>query len=390
MTTREKSDKYFAPTYKKNLTITGGNGAYLYGDDGKRYLDFGSGIAVNTVGAANKAWAEAVAAQSLKIAHTSNLYDHVPGAELAEKLCGMTGFSRVFFSNSGAEANECAIKCARKYSFDRYGIGRSNIVTLKNSFHGRTMATLSATGQEKHHQYFMPFVEGFAYAKPDDFDDFLKVAGGSTCAVMIELIQGESGVNALSKDFVRSVAGYAAKHDILLIIDEVQTGNGRTGTLYLYEQYGIKPDIVTTAKGLAGGLPLGATLFNEKTAEVFTPGTHGSTFGGNPVACAGALVILNTLTMPFLREVAEKGQYLKEKLHGIEGVTSVSGAGLMLGAAVKNAAEIAAACVEQGLLILTAGEKLRFLPSLTITYSEIDEGIEILKRVAMSSGEVKE
>ena len=289
----------------------------------------------------------------------------------------------MFFANSGAEANECAIKLARKYSFEKYGKERTEIVTLENSFHGRTVTTLAATGQEVFHNYFFPFTEGFTFAKANDMNSVKEKVNEKTCAVMVELIQGEGGVNPLDKEFVQQLADYCKENDLLLIIDEVQTGVGRTGTLYCYEQFGIKPDIVSSAKGIGGGLPMGACLCSESLANVMTPGTHGTTYGGNPIACAGALEVLSRVNTPeFLKSVQEKGQYIKEKLSAMDGVSQVRGMGMMIGVVLEkdNAKEVAAKCVENGLLVLTAKTLIRFLPPLNITEDEINKGLEIFKK----------
>ena len=379
----QKEDRqYIAGTYDRfHVALVGGEGATLYGEDGKKYVDFGSGIAVNVFGVNDAAWKEAVTAQLGCIQHASNLYYTTPQIGLAKLLCGRTGADKVFFSNSGAEANECAIKAARKYSFDKYGGGRFRIVTLQNSFHGRTMATLSATGQDAMHRYFMPFLEGFDYAAPT-YEGVRAKCGGQTCAVMLELVQGEGGVRALDKDDVKKIAAFCREHDILLVVDEVQTGNGRTGTLYAYEQYGIEPDIVTTAKGLGGGLPLGATMLFGRCGSVFSAGDHGSTFGGNPVACAGAVSILSRITKELLLEVQGKSAYLRTHLGRIRGVNEVSGLGLMIGLTVeKDARAVAEACLARGLLVLTAKSKVRLLPPLTIRKDEMDLGLNILNEV---------
>ena len=379
----QKEDRqYIAGTYDRfPVALVGGEGATLYGEDGKKYIDFGSGIAVNVFGVNDAAWKEAVTAQLGRIQHASNLYYTAPQIGLAKLLCERTGAGKVFFSNSGAEANECAIKAARKYSFDKYGGGRFRIVTLQNSFHGRTMATLSATGQDAMHRYFMPFLEGFDYAAPT-YEGVRAKCGEATCAVMLELVQGEGGVRALDKDDVKKIAAFCREHDILLVVDEVQTGNGRTGTLYAYEQYGISPDIVTTAKGLAGGLPIGACLFFGRAEDALGAGDHGSTFGGNPVACAAACNVIGRLTPGFLLEVQGKAAYLRAKLQGFDGVREVTGLGMMIGLTVgRPAKEVAAACIERGLLVLTAHERVRLLPPLTITKTEMDEGLSILKEV---------
>lgn len=381
MTTKELDEKYVAGTYARfDVALKSGKGSTLYDEDGKSYIDFGSGIAVNTFGAADDVWKAAVIAQLDKIQHTSNLYYNENGAHLAEILCRRTGMKKVFFSNSGAEANECAIKTARKFGTDK-DPGKNVIITLENSFHGRTVTTLAATGQDVFHKYFTPFTEGFKYIPPtaaalyDAVDD-------SVCAVMIETIQGEGGVNVLPDEFLAAVEKVTSERDILLVIDEVQTGNGRTGKLYSYMNFGLTPDIVSTAKGLAGGLPMGATLLGERVQDTLGRGMHGSTFGANPVCAAAAVSNMERLTDGFLAEVSEKGEYIKSALEKINGVKSVSGKGLMLGAEIeKNAAETAEECAACGLLILTAKTKLRIVPPLNITYDEINRGLEILKGV---------
>lgn len=379
---KEKDDLYIANTYNRFQTdLCGGQGATLISEEGKKYVDFGSGIAVNSFGVNDEEWKQAVIGQLNKIQHASNLYYTRPQTELAQMLCEKTGARKVFFSNSGAESNECAIKAARKYSYDKYGEGRFGIVTLQNSFHGRTIATLSATGQEAMHQYFMPFVDGFSYAEPT-FDGVRAKCGKSTCAVMIELVQGEGGVRPLPKDEVRRIENFCKQNDILLIVDEVQTGNGRTGTLYAYEQFGIIPDILTTAKGLAGGLPLGATLFFGNCGKIFFRGDHGSTFGGNPVACAAACSILKRIDKALLLEVQGKSAYMFTHLGRIKNVLNVSGMGLMIGLeTAKNSREIAERCLQRGLIVLTAKNKVRLLPPLTIRKDEIDFGLKILNEV---------
>ncbi len=380
--TKKLDEKYIAGTYKRFETeIFEGQGATLYSEDGKKYIDFGSGIAVNSFGVNDQIWKDAVIAQLNKVQHASNLYYTRPQAELAKLLCERTGAKKVFFSNSGAEANECAIKAARKYSFDKYGEGRYEIVTLKNSFHGRTMATLTATGQDAMHKYFMPFLDGFFYAEPT-YEGVRKVCSKKTCAVMLELVQGEGGVRPLEIEQVKEIELFCKKNDILLIIDEVQTGNGRTGKLYAFEYYGIQPDIVSTAKGLAGGLPLGATMLFEKCEKVLGAGDHGSTFGGNPVACAGAISILKRLDKELLLEVQGKSAYMFTHLGRIKNVIKVTGLGLMLGLEItKNAREVAEECLRRGLIVLTAKDKIRLLPPLTIKKDEIDTGLKILNEV---------
>lgn len=381
MTTKELDEKYVAGTYARfDVALKSGKGSTLYDEDGKSYIDFGSGIAVNTFGTADDVWKAAVIAQLDKIQHTSNLYYNENGAHLAEILCRRTGMKKVFFSNSGAEANECAIKTARKFGTDK-DPGKNVIITLENSFHGRTVTTLAATGQDVFHKYFTPFTEGFKYIPPT-VAALYNAVDDSVCAVMIETIQGEGGVNVLPDEFLAAVEKVTSERDILLVIDEVQTGNGRTGKLYSYMNFGLTPDIVSTAKGLAGGLPMGATLLGERVQDTLGRGMHGSTFGANPVCAAAAVSNMERLTDGFLSEVSEKGEYIKSVLEKINGVKSVSGKGLMLGAEIeKNAAETAAECVVCGLLILTAKTRLRIVPPLNITYDEINRGLEILKGV---------
>lgn len=379
---RDKDKQYISGTYNRFSTdICSGEGATLYSESGKKYVDFASGIAVNTFGVNDAAWKEAVIGQLNRVQHACNLYYTRPQTELAEMLCSRTGAKKVFFSNSGAEANECAIKAARKYSYDKYGEGRFAIVTLKNSFHGRTMATLSATGQDAMHKYFMPFLPGFSYADPT-YEGVRKMCSAKTCAVMLELVQGESGVRPLDVEEVKEIELFCKKNDILLVIDEVQTGNGRTGRLYAYEHYGIRPDIVTTAKGLAGGLPLGATMFFDKCENVFGAGDHGSTFGGNPVACAGAVNILSRIDRELLLEVQGKSAYLFTHLGRIRNVVNVTGLGLMIGLEItKNAREVAEKCLDRGLIVLTAKDRIRLLPPLNIRKDEMDFGLRILNEV---------
>ncbi|MGI5936969.1 MAG: aspartate aminotransferase family protein [Oscillospiraceae bacterium] len=383
MDTKTLDQNYIANTYARfDLAADRGKGAIIFDENGKRYIDLGSGIAVCSFGMADDRWVAAVTNQLGKLQHMSNLFYTEPQAHLAKLLCEKTGMSRVFFCNSGAEANECAIKAARKYSSDKYGPGRSKIVTLINSFHGRTIATLSATGQDALHVHFDPFLPGFAHVPANDFEAMKTACEDSVCAIMLELVQGEGGVIPLDKDYVAAVAQMAAERDMLLIIDEVQTGNGRTGSLYAYMQYGIRPDIVTTAKGLAGGLPMGAALLGEKLKDTLTPGSHGSTFGGNPVCAAGAISVISRLDEEFLASVRAKGEYIKNALEGAKGVLGVTGMGLMLGIAIdKPAKETAARCIEAGVIVLTAHEKLRLLPPLNIGMEELREGIEILKGV---------
>jgi len=382
-TVKEKDSKYIANTYSRfQVAIEKGEGCVLTASDGKEYIDFTAGIGVNIFGANDAEWKRAVTEQLDKIQHTCNLYYTEPQTRLAELLSKKTGAKKVFFSNSGAEANECAIKTARKYNADKYGENnRYEIIVIKNSFHGRTITTLSATAQEEFHRHFGPFTEGFKETEAD-FGCFLKCVTPKTGAVMMEVIQGESGVNPLPKDFIIRVAKYCDENDILLIVDEVQSGNGRTGYLYSYMAYGINPDIVTTAKGLGGGLPIGACMMFEKTENTLSYGDHGSTFGGNPVVCAGAYSIVSRLDEKLLSDVRAKGDYMKEKISSFKNVDGVSGMGLMIGIKCrKSAKEIALMCLEKGLLVLTAHDKVRLLPPLGISMDEIDKGLKILKEV---------
>lgn len=385
LNTIEQTNAHIMPTYgRSNVIIEQGRGASLTDADGKTYIDFGSGIGTNSLGFCNAAWADAVCEQVRRVQHTSNLYYHQPQAVLAEKLCAMTGYSKLFLANSGAEANECAIKLARKYSFDKYGEGRNTIITLVNSFHGRTLATLSATGQDVFHNYFFPFVEGFRYAKANDIDDLTAKLDDSVCAIMVEYVQGEGGVLPLSKEFAAKVRQLCDERDLLMIADEVQTGIGRTGTLLAGEQFGIRADVITLAKGLGGGLPIGACLASEKCADVLSAGTHGSTFGGNPVVCAGAVKVLETLEAPgMLESISEKSKYLRERLSALTEVAEVSGLGLMIGISLKTkkAPEVREACQNNGLLVLTAKDRIRLLPPLTISMEELAAGADILSKV---------
>ena len=387
MNTIDQFNKHVMSTYGRyDLVMEKGKQQIAVDEDGKEYIDFGSGIGTNSLGYCNEDWVNAVCDQAHKIQHTSNYYYTKVQADFAEKLCIITGYSKLFFGNSGAEANECAIKLARKYSFDKYGkdAERNIIITLVNSFHGRTMGTLSATGQDVFHNYFFPFLPGFVNVKANDIDDLNRVIAeneGKICAIMFECIQGEGGVVGLDADFIKAIFEVAEKNDILTICDEVQTGVGRTGKFLASMNYGVKPNIVTLAKGLAGGLPIGVCLADEKCKDVLVKGTHGSTFGGNPIVCAGGLAVLNTVSSEgFLDEVVKKGEYISNKLKDIPEVTGISGMGLMIGVSLKTkkAGDICKACLENGLLILTAKEKLRFLPPLNISYKEIDKGIAIL------------
>lgn len=385
MNTIEKFDENVMHTYGRYpLVIDKGEGRSAVDENGKEYIDFGSGIGTNSLGYCNDKWVEAVCNQVKTLQHTSNYYYTKVQAEFAEQLNRMTGYSSVFFGNSGAEANECAIKIARKYSFDKYGRGRHNIITLKNSFHGRTICTLSATGQDVFHNYFFPFVEGFINVEANNIDDLKSKLDDTVCAVMFEYIQGEGGVVPLEKDFVDAIFELCGEKDIITIADEVQTGVGRTGKFLAGQRYGHKANVTTLAKGIAGGIPMGACLADEKCKDVLGKGTHGSTFGGNPIACAGGKAVLDYIESgDHLNEVREKGEYLKNKLLLIPEITAVDGLGLMLGAALKTkkAADVVAEALEKGLLMLTAKDRLRFLPPLTITYDEIDKGIAILGEI---------
>ncbi len=382
--TKEKLNEHVMPTYARfDVALVSGENATGKGQDGKEYIDFTSGIGVNCLGYADEKWAAAVAKQAAAIQHISNLYYSPVQAELAERLCRLSGMSKVFFCNSGAEANECALKLARAYGVTKLGEGRTEIVTLKNSFHGRTVTTLAATGQDEFHKMFTPLTEGFRYAQAS-MDGVEAAVTEKTCAVMLELIQGEGGVVPMDRDFVKKLRTYCSEHKILMIVDEVQTGVGRTGSFYCYQSYGVQPDVVSSAKALGGGLPMGACLCAEELGGVLGAGMHGSTFGGNPVACAGALAVLERVGDPsFLAEVRAKGTYLAERLKEMKGVASVRGLGLMLGAKPEKGTpgQIAAKCAEKGLLILTAKDVLRFLPPLTITKQETDKGLDILRKV---------
>ena len=382
MSVKQKDNEFIAATYGRfPIVITEGKGSVLKDEDGKEYIDLGTGIAVNTFGAADGEWINAVTAQLNKIQHTSNLYYTKPDTELAEMLCTRTGMKKVFFSNSGAEANECAIKVARKYAAEKKGAEYNTIITLKNSFHGRTVTTLAATGQEIFHKDFLPLTEGFVYAEANNTADLKqKVSENKVAAIMFEPVQGEGGVMPLTKEFVSAIAEIAENQDILMIADEVQTGNGRTGKLYGYMNYNILPDIVSTAKGLGGGLPIGATLLGEKVKDVLTAGSHGSTFGGNPVCCAGALNILSRIDDTLLAEVREKSEYIVSELSTAKGVKSVTGMGLMLGIETeKDANEVIDYCREKGVLVIKAKTKVRLLPALNIPWEQLKTAIQILK-----------
>ena len=381
---RETDQKYVANTYARfPLTLVRGEGSKVYDDNGKEYIDLGTGIAVNTFGFSDKEWIAAVTEQLGKLQHTSNLYYSEPCARLAEMLCERTGMKKVFFSNSGAEANECAIKAARKYGADKKGEGYHTIITLKNSFHGRTLTTLAATGQDSFHRDFTPLTEGFVYADANDIDAIKRLLSeNKCCAVMFEVVQGEGGVNPLDADYLKALAELAQKEDILLIADEVQIGNGRSGELYGYMNFGITPDIVSTAKGLAGGLPIGATLLGERVKEVYTPGLHGSTFGGNPISCAAAINVLSRIDDTLLGEVKEKSKYIFDTLSGAAGVESVTGLGLMIGVkTTRPAADVISECMERGVLVIKAKDKVRMLPALNIPMDQLKTSINILKEV---------
>ena len=381
---KELDNENIMHTYGRyDVCLTKGKGVYAYDDNGKKYIDVSSGIGVNCLGYCDDGWIKAVSEQAGTIQHISNYYYNKVAGVLAEKLTKATGLSKVFFGNSGAEANECAIKVARKYSFDKYGRGRDHIITLVNGFHGRTIATLSATGQDVFHNYFFPFVDGFDNAIANDIESLKDTITNKTCAVMLETVQGEGGVNILDSEYLQQVRKICDEKDILLIVDEVQTGVCRTGKLYGYMHSGIKPDVVTSAKGLGGGLPIGICMVNDKLKDVMGPSTHGTTFGSNPVVCAGANYIIDTVNTPeFIEEVNKKGTYFKEKLEKIKGVKSVRQQGLMIGVEVEgNAGDIAKKCTENGLLVITAKTLLRMLPPLNIKYEEIDEALAILKKV---------
>lgn len=371
-------------TYSRyDMVADKGKGAECISVDGKKYIDFTSGIGVNCLGFCDESWVKAVTAQLGKLQHVSNLFYTEPQVKVADMLTERTGMSKVFFGNSGAEANEAAIKTARKYGTANKSNKANVIVTLENSFHGRTMATITATGQENYHKYFTPFLEGFRYCRANDIKQLKDLAKEDVCAIMMEMIQGEGGVMNLDEEFVKTAYDICKEKDILFIVDEVQTGIGRTGRFFAYEYFGVKPDIVTFAKGIGGGLPIGGALFSEKCCNVLTPGSHGTTYGGNPVACAGAVEVLKRIDDKFLEEVKNKGDYFVDKLTEIPGIKSVSGMGLMLGVELegKKASEVVSKALSEGLMILTAKDKVRLLPPLTITYDEIDKGIDILKKV---------
>ena len=382
MNTFDLDKQYIAGTYKRfPVEIVSGKGSLVKDVNGKEYIDMGSGIAVTSFGIADDAWIAAVEKQIRSVQHMSNLYYTAPCAKLAEALCKKTGMSKVFFSNSGAEANECAIKAARKWAAEHKGPACSTIVTLENSFHGRTLTTLSATGQDHYHELYQPLTPGFASFPAGNMEALKKLcADGSVAAVLIECVQGEGGVIPLDPDFAKELAAFLKEQDILLMVDEVQTGNGRSGKMYAYMTYGLEPDVVSTAKGLAGGLPMGATLLGEKVKDVFSYGDHGSTFGGNPVAAAAALSVVQRLTDDFLADVTRKGELIRSLLDNAPGIEGISGLGLMLGLkTAKPAAEVVAACMENGVLCLTAKDKVRLLPALNIPDDLLVKAAEVIK-----------
>ena len=375
-------DTYVAHTYARfPVALVKGKGSLVWDENGKEYIDLGSGIAVNGYGIADDQWLQAVTAQLQQLPHASNLYYTEPCAQLARMLCERTGMKRVFFGNSGAEANECLIKAARKYAAEKHGPDCYTIVTLKNSFHGRTLTTLSATGQDHYHELYQPLTPGFAHIAPGDMAALEALAADTKiAAVLIECVQGEGGVVPLDPAFVQALSDFCVENDVLLAVDEVQTGNGRSGQLYAYMTYGLKPDIVSTAKGLGGGLPIGACLLGDKVKDVFGPGDHGSTFGGNPASCAGGVSILSRMDEDMLAGVRARSQYIFDQLTGAPGVESVSGLGLMIGIkTVKPAREVVAACIEQGVLCLTAKDRVRLLPALNIPMDQLEKAVAVLK-----------
>ena len=386
---KAEENKYVMNTYGRYpIALDHGEGATVWDVEGKKYIDLGSGIGVNSMGYNNKTIIDAITNQAHKLMHTSNLFTTEPMIRVAKKLVEKTHLNgKVFFANSGAEANEGAIKLARKYSFDKYGEGRYKIITLVNSFHGRTVTTLKATGQDRFHNYFFPFTEGFDYAEANDFESVRRKADDMACAVMMELVQGEGGVLPLDAEFVKQVEALCREKDLLLIIDEVQTGIGRTGSLFCFQQYGIRPDVVTMAKGLGGGVPIGAVLAAESCSNVLTPGTHATTFGGTPLVCAAANAVLDTVgDGQFLAKVKEKGEYLKNGILSIGSphILGVRGMGLMLAIIVEDGKHAAYAnkLLEKGVIALTAGKNaVRLLPPLTISREEMDEALTIMKEV---------
>ena len=382
---KELDSRYVIQTYGRNpIAIDHGQGATLYDVEGKEYIDFASGIGVLSVGTAHPKWQAAIAAQAAKLGHISNLYYSEPYIRLAQQLCTRSGMAAAFFASGGGEANEGMIKLARKYSFDRYGEGRGTVLTLRNSFHGRTITTLAATGQDVFHNYFFPFTEGFRYAAANVLDSLKAVAGHDVCAVLVELVQGEGGVLPLERDYVQELARLCAQRDWLLLVDEVQTGVGRTGSLFCFQQYGVTPDVVSFAKGIAGGLPMSGILVNEKCRGVLTPGTHATTFGGNPVCAAAALAVLDILDEDAIARVKEKGAWLREQIEALDlpCLGKTRGMGLMIGVEVADGfsnKELCARLNQAGLLCLTAGAGLRLLPPLTITREEMEKGLAVMK-----------
>ena len=378
-------NEYVAHTYKRfPVEIVSGKGSIAVGSDGKEYIDLGSGIGVTSFGMSDDVWKKAVTDQLDKVQHTSNLYYTEPCSTLAEKLCKRTGMKKVFFSNSGAEANECAIKAARKYATEKKGEEYFTIITLENSFHGRTLTTLAATGQEYFHKLFNPLTPGFVSVKPNDLDLLVRTAAEvKAAAIMIECVQGEGGVVPLDPEYVKGISAFAEENDVILIVDEVQTGNGRTGKLYSYMNFGITPDVVSTAKGLAGGLPIGATMLGEKVKDIFAYGDHGSTFGGNPISCAAANSVIDRIDDALLAEVNEKSKFVFDSLTGAKGIESVSGLGLMIGIkTARPAAEVVVECIQKGVLCLTAKDKVRLLPSLNIPFDVLEKAVGIIKEIA--------
>ncbi|WP_352399827.1 aspartate aminotransferase family protein [Anaerotignum sp.] len=380
---QQKDQEYIMHTYGRYpVALDHGKNATCYDTDGKEYIDMTSGIGVNALGFSDKGWIEAITAQLQKLQHTSNLYYTTPCGEVAKMVCEKSGMKKMFFANSGAEANEGVIKAARKYSFTKYGQDRSTIVALENSFHGRTMATLSATGQDAYHNYFFPFVDGFVFAKANNLEDTISKLTDDVCAIIMEMVQGEGGVLPLEKDYVKAIYDICKEKDILFIVDEVQTGVGRTGSFFSYQQFGVQPDLVSCAKGLGGGLPIGGVLFGEKTENCLVAGDHGSTFGGNPVVCAGSIEILNRLDNDFLDEVKKKGEFLRKEISAMPHVTDIAGMGMMLGISLDvDAKEVIHKCLDKGLMVLSAKTKVRLLPPLTITRKELEKGLTILAEV---------
>ena len=384
MSIKEIDNSFVAHTYGRfPVALIKGKGSLAIAEDGSEYIDMATGIAVNTFGYCDDIWVSAVAEQLMELQHTSNLYYTGPCARLAQLLCERTGMSKVFFSNSGAEANECAIKAARKYAADKYGKDRNVILTLKNSFHGRTITTLAATGQDSFHNDFLPLTEGFDYVEANNIEDLIaKTESDNIAAIMFEFVQGEGGVMPLSQEFVDKIFEIADEKDIITIADEVQTGNGRTGALYAYMNYNVTPDIISTAKGLAGGLPLGATMLGYKVENVYVPGDHGSTFGGNPVCCAGAISILQRLDDALMAEVCEKSEYIVSELKATKGVEAVDGMGLMLGITTTRPVDkVVKECMDKGILVIKAKQKLRLLPALNIPWDILKEAVEVIKEV---------